>query len=244
MYTFPSVAGCAQSCSRALHTPHACRLIFEHVSIMTSGAVVDRPVLCEPSSGTTKGEQAFPPINFVYRHLHDALRGELDRLADLVHSIEQRAGTEDVTQSLHVLRERYHLLVQVNRYHSSVEDEVRTRTLQRCRKICNKEIHAMQLSRAQRCLRFGQRFALSAKSAFAGNPQHDPAGGLSCARVQGQKCDAFPTLSSMARRCGALGLQLCASNAACSSASVLPMEDSPHLVSVPVHAKAELLLAP
>jgi hypothetical protein len=72
-------------------------------------------------------DNSFPPINFVYRHLHDALRLELKRLADLVHSIEQRIVSKSVDRDLSVLYDEYHLLVQVNRCHSSVEDEVRCR---------------------------------------------------------------------------------------------------------------------
>ena len=68
--------------------------------------------------------ESFPPINFVYQHLHNALRGELQRLAELVHSIEARVEAQDVSEDLQTLHDRYHLLVQVNRYHSSVEDEV------------------------------------------------------------------------------------------------------------------------
>lgn len=72
-------------------------------------------------------DHSFPPINFVYRHLHDALRRELKRLAELVHRIEQRIVSESVVSDLSELYDQYHLLVQVNRCHSSVEDEVRYR---------------------------------------------------------------------------------------------------------------------
>jgi hypothetical protein len=97
---------------------------------MSTGAVVDiNGGVCSvrgSSSALAPSEKpGYPPINFVYRHLHDALRGELDRITELVHAIEQRLESDDVTKDLHVLRARYHLLVQVNRYHSSVEDEVR-----------------------------------------------------------------------------------------------------------------------
>jgi hypothetical protein len=91
---------------------------------MSTGALLNVQSGVSSSHADVASGQPFPPINFVYRHLHDALRGELDRLTEIVHSLEECSGPDDVTKNLHLLRERYHLLVQVNRYHSSVEDEV------------------------------------------------------------------------------------------------------------------------
>ena len=83
----------------------------------------ERPAV---AGGEALAEQVYPPINFVYQHLHDALRRELDSLSATVRDIESRLGNQDVLADLHQLQDRYHLLVQVNRYHSSVEDEVST----------------------------------------------------------------------------------------------------------------------
>ena len=58
-----------------------------------------------------------PPINWFYKHFHDALRSELDGLAQIVSNLQPN--------SLLALKERYHFLGQVYKYHSSVEDEVR-----------------------------------------------------------------------------------------------------------------------
>ena len=74
-----------------------------------------------PSAATPSN---FPPINFVYKHLHDSIREELAQLSSDVQAIECTLQSEDVTDSLVSLRKRYQMLVQVNRYHSSVEDEV------------------------------------------------------------------------------------------------------------------------
>lgn len=61
----------------------------------------------------------------MYKNLHDSIREELAQLSAEVQVIEGTLSTEDVTDRLVGLRKRYQMLVQVNRYHSSVEDEVR-----------------------------------------------------------------------------------------------------------------------
>lgn len=70
-------------------------------------------------------EQQYPPINFVYKHLHDSIRNELESIAKLVASLEEDVQREDVVQQLETIQSRYQLLEQINRYHSCVEDEVR-----------------------------------------------------------------------------------------------------------------------
>jgi hypothetical protein len=63
------------------------------------------------------------PINFLYGHLHNSIRTELDNLSQWVLSLEAD-NEEDLQQRLQHLKERYHFLEQVYKYHSSVEDEV------------------------------------------------------------------------------------------------------------------------
>lgn len=65
-----------------------------------------------------------PPIRCLYLHLHESIRAELAQLNAEVHLIEKNLSGQDVTSGLVQLRDRYQLLVQVNRYHASVEDEV------------------------------------------------------------------------------------------------------------------------
>jgi hypothetical protein len=95
------------------------------VHAVTSGPMAAPGVRDAATAEAASAGPPYAPINFVYRHLHDAIRAELDRLTTLVADVESRAREPDVLRALHVLRERYHLLVQVNRCHSSVEDEAR-----------------------------------------------------------------------------------------------------------------------
>jgi hypothetical protein len=82
----------------------------------------------------------FAPLRFLYTHLHDAIRSELDALSAAVLELEasRRAGTvgDEGNSGAHVedgdlearllrLQDRYRFLEQVYKYHSSVEDEVR-----------------------------------------------------------------------------------------------------------------------
>jgi hypothetical protein len=69
-------------------------------------------------------EQVRPPINFFYSHFHDSIRAELAVLDASVSSLEP-AGEQELLSRLQQLKERYHFLEQIYKYHSSVEDEVR-----------------------------------------------------------------------------------------------------------------------
>jgi hypothetical protein len=70
------------------------------------------------------------PIHFLYDHLHNAIRTELDNLSSWVLALEAD-NEQDLLQRLTHLKERYHFLEQVYKYHSSVEDEVRLARLLR-----------------------------------------------------------------------------------------------------------------
>lgn len=68
-----------------------------------------------------------PPINYIYTHLHDSIRAELDTLAEAVTALQAAGaanGGAGLGEGLRALRDRYHFLEQVYKYHSSVEDEV------------------------------------------------------------------------------------------------------------------------
>lgn len=77
------------------------------------------------AEGKPSAKDKHPPIRCLYLHLHESIRAELSQLNAAVHQIEKSLSTSDVTGRLLQLRDRYQLLVQVNRYHASVEDEVR-----------------------------------------------------------------------------------------------------------------------
>ncbi|KAF8062684.1 zinc finger protein BRUTUS-like [Scenedesmus sp. PABB004] len=73
--------------------------------------------------GDGSPSSAHPPINFLYGHLHESIRTELDNLSRW--ALELEAGSEaELLQRLAHLKERYRFLEQVYKYHSSVEDEV------------------------------------------------------------------------------------------------------------------------
>lgn len=78
-------------------------------------------------------KEVHAPIRCLYLHLHNSIRAELEQLNAEVHLLEKNLVTNDSTASLLQLRERYQLLVQVNRYHASVEDEVCFRSTYRFR---------------------------------------------------------------------------------------------------------------
>lgn len=65
----------------------------------------------------------YPPINFLYSRFHDSIRSELDALSQYVLALDQ-AAEKGLLDRLLTLKERYHFLEQVYKYHSSVEDEV------------------------------------------------------------------------------------------------------------------------
>lgn len=81
-------------------------------------------VVCDGDLRTSGDKDKHPPIRCLYLHLHESIRAELSQLNAAVHQIEKNLSRSDVTNSLLQLRERYQLLMQVNRYHASVEDEV------------------------------------------------------------------------------------------------------------------------
>lgn len=81
-------------------------------------------VVSDGDVGKPGDRDKHPPIRCLYLHLHESIRAELLQLNAAVHQIEKSLSTTDVTENLLQLRERYQLLVQVNRYHASVEDEV------------------------------------------------------------------------------------------------------------------------
>ena len=64
-----------------------------------------------------------PPINFLYSRFHDSIRSELDALSHKVLALDHTAE-HGLLDRLLALKERYHFLEQVYKYHSSVEDEV------------------------------------------------------------------------------------------------------------------------
>lgn len=79
------------------------------------GAVVGGAALDAPPSAV--------PIHFLYGHLHNSIRTELDNLSNWVLALEAD-NEQDLQQRLAHLKERCHFLEQVYKYHSSVEDEV------------------------------------------------------------------------------------------------------------------------
>ena len=80
-----------------------------------------------PSPGASVGPA---PLLFFYTHLHDAIRSELDSLSEAVLQLENEKGSlEQIANQLTRLRSRYRFLEQVYKYHSNVEDEVRTVSL-------------------------------------------------------------------------------------------------------------------
>lgn len=78
----------------------------------------------EPSLPMAGASSTQPPVLFLYNHLHDAIRAELDALSSTVLSLDSCSEGE-VEQVLLRLKERYRFLEQVYKYHSAVEDEVR-----------------------------------------------------------------------------------------------------------------------
>ena len=78
-------------------------------------------MLVEPPAVQTEP----PPISYLYTHLHDSIRLELDNLGQAVLQLQQtgNSGSAGLGAELAALQNRYHFLEQVYKYHSSVEDE-------------------------------------------------------------------------------------------------------------------------
>jgi len=78
----------------------------------------------EGEDGEGATSTSSPPVLFLYNHLHDAIRAELDALSSTVRTLDSSSEGE-VEQVLLRLKARYRFLEQVYKYHSAVEDEVR-----------------------------------------------------------------------------------------------------------------------
>ena len=78
-----------------------------------------------PPLAAGAAEASPPPVLFLYSHLHNAIRGELDALSSAVLSLDSNGGDAEGEAALLRLKERYRFLEQVYKYHSAVEDEVR-----------------------------------------------------------------------------------------------------------------------
>ncbi|KIY98471.1 hypothetical protein MNEG_9490 [Monoraphidium neglectum] len=74
-------------------------------------------------AGASSSSSSPAPVLFLYNHLHDAIRAELDALSSTVLSLDACGEGEEVDALLR-LKERYRFLEQVYKYHSAVEDEV------------------------------------------------------------------------------------------------------------------------
>eukprot|EP00891_Asterochloris_glomerata_P008539 jgi/Astpho2/8539/Aster-05573 len=64
------------------------------------------------------------PLNFIYSHLHNSIRSELNALNQIVLALEPATSEHELMGRLVGLKERYRFLESVYKYHSSVEDEV------------------------------------------------------------------------------------------------------------------------
>jgi hypothetical protein len=65
------------------------------------------------------------PVNFVYLHVHNAIRSELVSLEAGVKELVSETASDALLTKLAALKERYTFLERIYKYHSSVEDEVR-----------------------------------------------------------------------------------------------------------------------
>lgn len=121
--------------SRA-NTSCFCVDIFVHHNAMA--AAVCCPVVSnslQPEQGGPSHQQSHEPINFLYGHLHNSIRTELDNLSTWALSLEAD-NEQDLLHRLFHLKERYHFLEQVYKYHSSVEDEVNSNMMYSVAKPC------------------------------------------------------------------------------------------------------------
>lgn len=64
------------------------------------------------------------PVNFVYLHVHNAIREELVSLEAGVKELLSETDEGALAHKLAALKERYTFLERIYKYHSSVEDEV------------------------------------------------------------------------------------------------------------------------
>ena len=64
------------------------------------------------------------PLNFIYSHLHNSIRSELNALNQIVLALEPATSEHELMGRLVGLKEQYRFLESVYKYHSSVEDEV------------------------------------------------------------------------------------------------------------------------
>lgn len=151
------------------------------------------------------GKGALHPIHFLYGHLHNSIRTELDNLSSWVLALEAD-NEQDLLQRLLHLKERYHFLEQVYKYHSSVEDEVGA--CARDTAIQERVCHLLHASLADgtparsRRMRGAQVLPCpppSVRPVHATPPTHVHthtcglsaclcSGGVSCAGLQGEEC--------------------------------------------------------
>ena len=83
------------------------------------------PVAVHPGDGAPDGDGA--PVNFVYLHVHNAIREELLGLEAGVKELLSETDEAALLGKLAALKKRYTFLERIYKYHSSVEDEVNAR---------------------------------------------------------------------------------------------------------------------
>lgn len=88
----------------------------QHTSASAAMSLVSQP----------SAASSFSPIHFIYTHLHNAIRAELDFLGQQVQALEPALDVQanDLERHLTSLNTRYKFLTNIYKYHSSVEDEV------------------------------------------------------------------------------------------------------------------------
>lgn len=95
-----------------------------HNTPFNAHASADLQLPVSPGKATLEFEEG-APCNFFYLHLHDAIRAELLVLEAAVKELLREEQPDGLNEGLAALQERYIFLVQIFKYHSSVEDEVR-----------------------------------------------------------------------------------------------------------------------
>lgn len=97
---------------------------------MAAAAIALHAVLAtqQPASHIPAADEAAPPdgapVNFVYLHVHNAIREALVSLEAGVKELLSETDGEALALKLAALKERYTFLERIYKYHSSVEDEV------------------------------------------------------------------------------------------------------------------------